>query len=284
MNITNAVTNFLQRHSLVIGFGLMFLLTWPIDLANSGIIQVELPFLVYIFLGWGFVIAAVIMTGITLGLHGVIDLLKRYLIWRVALKWYLVAFFLSPIFMWISIHLNAAFTHVPPDFNTAVVYQIFGGGVQLPIIVLPFFLFEMLSNGEEIGWRGYVLPRLQTKFNALASSLILGIVWGFWHLPKYLSDWDAVSFFWFMVHILAISILMTWLYNNTQGSLLLVAIFHAASNTAGVLLPISNRLAEQNMGAYIFFVLCELAAALIVTIMAGPAKLIRREPVVGESA
>jgi len=284
MNITNAVTNFLQRHSLVIGIGLMFLLTWPIDLANSGIIQVELPFLVYIFLGWGFVIAAVIMTGITLGLHGVIDLLKRYLIWRVALKWYLVAFFLSPIFMWISIHLNAAFTHVPPDFNTAVVYQIFGGGVQLPIIVLPFFLFEMLSNGEEIGWRGYVLPRLQTKFNALASSLILGIVWGFWHLPKYLSDWDAVSFFWFMAHILAISILMTWLYNNTQGSLLLVAIFHAASNTAGVLLPISNRLAEQNMGAYIFFVLCELAAALIVTIMAGPAKLIRREPVVGESA
>ena len=284
MKIINVVANFLQRHSLVIGIGLMFLLTWPIDLANSGIIQVELPFLVYIFLGWGFVIAAVIMTGITLGMQGVIELLKRYLIWRVALKWYLVAFFLSPLFMWISIHLNAAFTHVPPDFNTSVVYQIFGEGVQLPIIVLPFFLFEMLANGEEIGWRGYVLPRLQTKFNALTSSLILGFVWGFWHLPKYLSDWDVVAFFWFMVHILTISLLLTWLYNNTQGSLLLVTIFHAASNTAGVLLPISNRLAEQNMGAYIFFVLCELAAALIVTIVAGPAKLIRRELVVGETA
>ncbi|HLO14062.1 MAG TPA: hypothetical protein VK206_04475, partial [Anaerolineales bacterium] len=90
-------TAFLKRHSLVLGIVLMFLLTWPIDLANEGLLPFKVPFLVYLFLGWGFVFAAVIMTGLTLGREGMISLLKRYLQWRVGWKWYLVAFFLEPL-------------------------------------------------------------------------------------------------------------------------------------------------------------------------------------------
>src|SRR5512138_3573167 len=94
MNTTSA---FLKRHSLVFGIVLMFLLTWPIDLASEGLLPFKVPFLVYLFLGWGFVLASVTMTGLTLGKEGVIALLKRYLKWRVDWKWYLVAFFLEPL-------------------------------------------------------------------------------------------------------------------------------------------------------------------------------------------
>jgi len=94
-----------------------------------------------------------------------------------------------------------------------------------------------VTNGEEIGWRGYVLPRLQAKHTALAASLILGVIWGFWHLPKFLSHWNTVSFAWFMVHTLAGSVLYTWMYNGTKGSLLLVTLFHASANTAGMFVP-----------------------------------------------
>lgn len=98
---------FLKRHSLVIGILLMFLLTWPIDLANSGILPVPVPFVVGLLLGWGFVFASLIMTGLTLGKDGVVALLKRFLIWRVNWKWYLVAFLLFPAMQFASMLLTA---------------------------------------------------------------------------------------------------------------------------------------------------------------------------------
>ena len=79
------IIDFLKRHSLVIGILLMFALTWPIDLANGGLLPFKVPFTLYLFLGWGFGVASVIMTGLTLGKAGVVALLKRYLQWRVEL-------------------------------------------------------------------------------------------------------------------------------------------------------------------------------------------------------
>ena len=84
-------SEFLRRHSLVIGIILMFLFTWPIDLANSGVLPIQFPFIIYLFLGWGFIFASVLMTALTLGQEGVVSLLKRYLQWRVGWKWYLTA-------------------------------------------------------------------------------------------------------------------------------------------------------------------------------------------------
>lgn len=87
---------FLKRHSLIIGIILMFLFTWPIALANSKLLPIQFPFLIYLFLGWGFVFAAVIMTALTLGRASVVSLLKRYVQWRVGWQWYLAAFALAP--------------------------------------------------------------------------------------------------------------------------------------------------------------------------------------------
>jgi membrane protease YdiL (CAAX protease family) len=268
---------FLRHHSLVLGIILMFLLTWPIDLANSGVLPIQVPFAIYITLGYGFVIAAVIMTWLTLGGPAVIDLLKRYLLWRVEIKWYLVAFFLFPLIQLAAIYLGSLISRTAVDFSTAYAYNIFGPSASLPLFVLPFFLFDALTNGEEIGWRGYVLPRLQTKNSALVASLITGVIWGFWHLPKFLMPENNNPFGWFMVQITLEAVLYTWLYNNTRGSLLLVTLFHAASNIAAVFMPVENAVGGTNLPALYIQIAIEALIVLAVVITAGPANLSRTQ-------
>jgi membrane protease YdiL (CAAX protease family) len=276
--VMKSSTGFIQEHSLIIGILLMFLLTWPIDLANAGVLPFQVPFIIYLFLGWGFIFAALIMTGLTLGRDAVIALLKRFLIWRVGWKWYLVAFLLSPAIQFSAIYLNSAFTRAPIDFSTVFAYKIFGPSANLPLLFLPFLISDAITNGEEMGWRGYVLPRLQAKYNALVSSLILGVIWGFWHLPKFLMPGNTSSFGLFLVRIIAVAVIYTWIYNNTKGSLLLVTLFHAASNAGGVFFPIGNTASGENMGAFIIQVGLEIVIALVVLIYTGAERLSRTEP------
>ena len=279
----NTTTAFLKRHSLVIGIALMFLLTWPIDLANVGLLPFKVPFLLYLFLGWGFGVASVIMTGLTLGKVGVISLLRRYVQWRVGWKWYLAPFLLAPVLIVGGVYLNAVLIGVSPDFSSVMAHQIFGKSAYLPFFIVPFFLTDLIANGEEIGWRGYVLPRLQAKYSALTSTLILGVIWGFWHLPKYLSHWNAVSFALFMVHTMAAAVLYTWIYNGTKGSLLLTALFHAAANTTGVFMPMASTISGANMGAYVIYISLEVLTAIALIVITGPKRLSLAEPIQAQS-
>jgi membrane protease YdiL (CAAX protease family) len=218
------------------------------------------------------------MTGLTLGRDGLIALLKRFLIWRVGWKWYLAAFLPAPSLIVLAVYIHAALTGTMPDFSTVMAREIFGESANLWLFVLPFFLVDFITNGEEIGWRGYVLPRLQAKYNALISTLIVGVIWGLWHLPKFLSHWSIASFGWFMLHTLAFSIILTWLYNSTRGSLLMVAIMHASANTVGVFMPMANTVSSENMGVYMIFVLLEVVTAIMIVIVTGAERLSRTEP------
>ena len=275
----NKTSVFLKQHSLVIGILLMFVFTWPIDLANSGVLPFRVPFLVYIFLGYGFGAASLLMTGLTLGKEGVMTLLKRFLIWRVGWKWYLVAFLLYPVIMGSAALLNTAWSQTPIDFSGVFAHKIFGPSANLLVFILPFFLFDALANGEEIGWRGYVLPRLQVKHSALVSSLIVGVIWGMWHFPKFLAPGNNSSFALFMVKVMADAVLYTWLFNNTKGSLLLTTLFHASGNTAGVFLPIANTVTGSNMGALVLQAVLQVIVAVAVIGVAGPQRLSRTESV-----
>lgn len=270
-------TEFLKRHSLVIGIILMFLLTWPIDLANSGVLPFQVPYMVALLVGWGFVFASLIMTGLTLGKDGVVALLKRFLIWRVGWKWFLATFLLYPAILFSAVLLNAVFTQTTIDFSTVFAYKIFGPTAKLPLFILPLFIVNAIINGEEIGWRGYVLPRVQTKYNALISSLIVGLIWGFWHLPKFLAPGNTSPFAWFMVKTMADAILYTWLYNNTKGSLIMLTLFHASSNTAGAFLPIANTVSGNNLTALIIEIVLIILVAIVVIVTQGPAQLSRAE-------
>lgn len=97
--------------------------------------------------------------------------------------------------------------------------------------------------GEEIGWRGYALPRSQSRLSALAASIALGMIWGVWHLPLALTRGHPISeefFGWFLLGIIADAVLFTWLYNSTGGSLLLVVVFHTSIAVTGLFLATAN--------------------------------------------
>lgn len=272
------LVQFLKQHSLISGIVLMFLLTWPIDLANSGILPFKVPFAVYILLGYGFIIAALIMTGITQGRNAVIALIKRFLIWRVHWVWYLVALFLLPAVYTLAVLLNSLLNRSLPDFSTVFATRIFGPSANLLLLILPFFLFDALANGEEMGWRGYVLPRLQARYSLFVSSLILALVWWFWHLPKFLAPENNASFGLYFLEMVPKTILYTWLYQHTRGSLLLVTLFHASGNTAGVFLPVANTVSGSNTVALVLAIVILFLIASVVVLSSLPDWLSRDQP------
>lgn len=272
----NRESNFLQRHSLVIGIILMFLLTWPIDLSNSGLMPFQVPFILYLFLGWGFIVAAVIMTGLTLGRAAVGQLLRRYLLWRVDWKWYL-ALLIIPAAMVISVYAYAALTGQAIDLSNLNVDKLRPPGFSRLAFLIPFFITDVISNGEEIGWRGYVLPRLQVKNSALTAALLTGVVWSLWHLPKFLTHWDWSFFALFIVDTMMKSVLLAWMYNGTRGSLLLVVLAHAAWNTTGIYLPLANTLSSAGLGAFALQAIIEILIVVVIVRAAGAANLSRTE-------
>jgi len=267
----------LKRNSLVIGLALMFIYTWTIDLSNSGVLPFKVPFVIGLTVGWGFIFVSLFMTRLTLGKEAMKTLFKRLFIWRVGWKWYLVAILLMPTLRFAAIPLTAWLTGIPADYSHPMIREFVPLDWPLLALLISWILFEIITNGEEMGWRGYVLPRLQAKYNALVSSLILGVIWSVWHLPKFFGTGSSEgrSFFWFTVFTVSVAVLYTWLYNNTRGSLLLVTLFHASGNTVGAFLPAKFAVAGGILSNLetMFFVI----TAIVVTILAGPGRLSRTE-------
>jgi membrane protease YdiL (CAAX protease family) len=121
-----------------------------------------------------------------------------------------------------------------PHHTTATVtaYSEAGSGalIAVPVTVL---VIVALAYGEEAGWRGYLLPRLQTRWSALTASLLVGVVWFLWHVPLLFLPGDqngAMPLPLLAAFVLASAVLYTWLYNNTGGSVLAVTLLHGGLN------------------------------------------------------
>jgi CAAX amino terminal protease family. len=282
-NSMKTINEYLKRHSLVAGILLMFLFTWPFDMAMAGLLPFKVPYVISITFGWGISIASLIMTGLTVGRLSIITLLKRFLIWRVGWKWFFIALFLYPAVFSLAVLLYWVWMGTPIDFSGVFAQKIFGASANLPMFILPFFIFDFLTNGEEMGWRGYVLPRLQAKYSALVSSLILGVIWGFWHFPRFLAPGNTASFALMMIKVLADAVIYTWVYNNTQGSLLLTTILHAAGNTAGVFLPIANTQSSGNLATYLLAIVLLIICAIALTLFSGSKQLSHVEAMQAQS-
>ena len=96
------------------------------------------------------------------------------------------------------------------------------------------------QTGEEIGWRGFALPRLAARFGYGIGSIVLGVIWALWHLPLFFvrdADTYGQSFFLYTLQVIAISVAMAWLYQRTNGSLLLTMLMHAAINNTKDIVP-----------------------------------------------
>lgn len=149
---------------------------------------------------------------------------------------------------------------------------------EFPPILASNFLMNMW---EEIGWRGYALPSLQRKHSALTSSLVVGAFWALWHWPHFAVKNSAMAanyhnFLWFTIATILDSISYTWLYNSTNGSLLIASLYHASTNTVNLIL-----FAEGEISSVIFpyYLLVIAVLALILIILFKPHSLCLGEKV-----
>jgi membrane protease YdiL (CAAX protease family) len=181
--------------------------------------------------GFGPAIAAVLTTW--RGDGSVRRLVASVVDWRHQPTWYVVALVTMPALV---------------PVGTAI-YAAVGGVVDVSIpgprlATYPVnFLFVLVSGGsqEELGWRGFALPRLQSAYGGTVASLLIGAVWAVWHLPLFAipaSSQYGQAFLPYAASVFGFSILLTWLYNGTGGSVLLAMLFHASLNASTTLYPI----------------------------------------------
>lgn len=196
---------------------------------------------------YGPLLAAVIVTTIENGKAGLRELFGRIIKWRVGIRWYL-ALLVLPLIIYIPSVLVGVLLglSIPSPLELAVPLQYF----------IPFVLYQVFTSGlEEPGWRGYALPKLQTKYNAEKSSGILGILWSLWHWPFLiifyystaivppdvplemtgiiLAATTAQQLFLHALSTVGMAIIFTWFYNNTK-SILICILFHVSINVTGI--------------------------------------------------
>ena len=214
--------------AFLIGLGI----AGPLILSIYGIISVELPEFLYLIAASSSTLAALIVVSLAYGKTGTLRLLKRVVKFKVQPKWYLFAIFINPIFIVLALGLSAFFGGTFPSFT------------QNLASLIPVFIVVTLQAGlgEEVGWRGFATPKLQTSFSGLIACLIVGVIWSLWHLPLYFipeglqnNMWLAIgflpTFLFYTLHLVASSVIYTWSYNET-GSLLMPIILHGSLNTA----------------------------------------------------
>lgn len=220
---------------------------------------------------FGPTVSAFIITAITKGRPGVRELLGKVFVWKVNIFWYAFSFFSTLVVLLVSLGIHRLIGGEFVNTNDP------GQWYLIPVIFLYVLFFSVA--GEEFGWRGFLLPRLQKKYNALISSLIIGLVWGVWHLPLFLIKGDFhehIPFLLFVLQDVALAVILTWIYNNTRGSLLPVHLFHAASNATVGLVPILPAKASDSLiPLYITVTLLVLVSTAIVLIY-GPGTLTRK--------
>ena len=155
-------------------------------------------------------------------------------------------------------------------------------GVLLSVLPV-FLLFGPL--GEEMGWRGYALPRLQSRFGALAASLLIGVAWAAWHLPLFFdptSSYAQLALPVFVARMVGLALLFTWLVNRTGGSLFFPMLLHSVINASG---QIWAAVPDPGSDAYqeVLLTAAVWAAALAVIAIAGRDLGFRSGPVTGQA-
>jgi membrane protease YdiL (CAAX protease family) len=213
-------------------FGLAFAITWTSFITVAmGVPASTAPGRFLILLGaFSPAIAALSVTALQEGRPGTRALLGRILIGHVPRRYYAFA-----VFYLITMKLTAALLHwmvigAWPRFSPqALMLSPIAIAVSLP-----------LQAGEEIGWRGYALPRLAQRLGLARASLVLGVIWAAWHLPQfYIPEADTYqqSFVVWSLQVVAMSVAFAWLFARTGGSLLLVMLLHAAINNTKDIIP-----------------------------------------------
>ncbi|MGC8825401.1 MAG: CPBP family glutamic-type intramembrane protease [Anaerolineae bacterium] len=215
--------------------------------------------------GVGPTLAALIVLLILQDQAGIRELFGSLLKWRASPGWFAFVFGFWIVVPAVALGIGALLGGTPPALEK------FPWGSLLPI-----FLMMLFSNvWEEIGWRGFALPRLQERYGDLVIVFLMGALWSLWHLPLMLnpsSPMAGLPWAGELMYSLALTVLYTWLYLHTAGSLLFVSLFHAVSNTAAFVL--------LEMGvyrsSYLAVVALTAVSAVSIVMVYGTRRFIRR--------
>lgn len=250
-----------RRYPLITFFVLAFVFSWwPWPLYILGFAPSPI-------IGFGPFFAAVFVLALTGGKAGVVALLRRMVRWRVAPVWYAAALLLPVAISGTATVLNVLLGAQPPSSAELGAW---------PSLIPTYFLLLLIPGiggaWEEPGWRGYALPKLQVGRSALLASLILGVPWAFWHLPLMVTGvipWSDTAY------VVVQSVVYTWLFNNTGGSVLLVMLFHTMNNviSGGFFHAMFSGTEWIGMGWLLVALWCAVAIAVVVA--TGPEHLSR---------
>jgi membrane protease YdiL (CAAX protease family) len=193
---------------------------------------------------------------------------------RIGARWWLVILLSAPLANGLAALLDATTGGGGTTWGETAL-----NALANPFAILLSIVFSTLIPFiEELGWRGYVLDRLQDKWSALVASSILGVIWSLWHLPLFFIQGSyqaglgvgTLAFWSFMIGIVPLTLLFTWIFNNTRRSTLAVILFHGMVNFTGELIALSIR--ADAMATMLWFV-----AAAAITILWGADNLRRTE-------
>lgn len=221
-------TNWMKRHQIIVFFILTFAITWGIGAwviffpEQSQAIFGELTGFspLFILAVAAPTISATLLTFVWEGAAGLKTLYARLIRWRFGLQWYALVLTGIPVLGWLVTQVVGS----DPKYNLSTPALVFSALLNL-LVTGPL--------GEELGWRGYALPRLLKRFNPLAASLILGAIWGIWHLPSFFVSslvQANLSLLIFLFGALCTSILVTWIFQHTGGSVLITVLLHYMVN------------------------------------------------------
>jgi len=218
----------LRRHQLIIFFVLAFAIAWPLQAAflarGGGLTRQLLVLLLLLLISWAPAAAALIVLAVIRDPEERRAFRRRLTTWRVGGRWYLYACVLPPL-AWL-----AALALARP-FGVHLAFQ------PAFLAILPGIL--VANFGEELGWRGFALPRLLRRTDAMYSGLVLGLIWGVWHLG-WPAGWSSLAAGLIATQIgtlTALSVILTWIFVNSGGSLILVTLAHAAFDASAFAFP-----------------------------------------------
>ena len=257
------MTQLIRRHALTTFFLLAFGITWIVWVPRAAGASLGVVGQVWT---WAPAIAALLAAALTGGRDAVRELGARLVRWRVSWQWYLVVILGPAVF---SLVVAGLYVLLGGSWSAAVPPSLREG----PLVMLPLFLVILTLTdglGEELAWRGFALPRLLAGHNALVASLILGVLWGLWHLPLVWTEGAPLyqqPVWLFLLDITAKSVLFTWVFLHTRGSVLLAMLLHGATNLFVVspMLPSTGSLTLPLLAAGVKWVL-----VVVVIVVAGP--------------